>query len=40
MIPIVICKSHPRRAQRIGMGEHRGYSGRLDAIKERLLGFA
>ena len=40
MIPIVVCRSHARRVQRIGMGEHRGYPGRLDARRERLLGFA
>jgi hypothetical protein len=39
-IPIVICKPHPRCAERGGAGDHRGYPGRLDARRERLLGFA
>jgi hypothetical protein len=39
-IPLVVCKPHPRRRRREGMGEFRGYGGRLDAARERLLGFA
>lgn len=38
--PIVLCKPHPRRAKRDGTGQHRGYPGRLDAHRERLIGFA
>ena len=39
-VPIVICRPHPRRGDREGMGEYRGYQGRLDAQRERLIGFA
>lgn len=39
-IPLVLCKPHPRRRRREGLGEHRGYDGRLDAKRERLLGYA
>lgn len=39
-IPIVLCKPHMRRRRRNGTGEHRGYSGFLDARRERLIGFA
>ena len=39
-IPLVLCKPHPRRRRREGLGEHRGYAGRLDAKRERLLGYA
>lgn len=39
-IPIVICRPHERRAKREAIGEYRGYNGRLDAEKERLIGFA
>jgi F420-0:gamma-glutamyl ligase len=39
-IPIVICRPHERRARREGIGAHRGYSGRLDASRERLTGYA
>lgn len=39
-IPLVVCHVHPRRLRRDGLGQHRGYPGRLDASRERLLGFA
>jgi hypothetical protein len=39
-IPLVLCKPHRRRMRRNGTGEHRGYSGFLDARRERLIGFA
>jgi hypothetical protein len=39
-IPLVISRPHARRVKRDGLGETRGYDGRLDASRERLLGFA
>jgi F420-0:gamma-glutamyl ligase len=39
-IPLVVCHPHARRLRREGLGQPRGYPGRLDAARERLLGFA
>lgn len=39
-IPLVVCHPHRRRLRREGLGQARGYAGRLDARRERLLGFA
>jgi hypothetical protein len=39
-IPIVICRPHLRCTRRNGIGAFRGYDGRLDADRERLLGYA
>ena len=39
-IPIVVCRPHQRRMARGGVGRHRGYEGRLDVARERLVGFA
>jgi hypothetical protein len=39
-IPMVICKPHLRRQYREGLGEFRGYSGRLNSDKEPIIGFA
>lgn len=37
---IILCRPHARRIRRTGIGEFRGYSGHLNATKERLLGYA
>ena len=34
LIPIVVCRPAARRSRREGMGEHRGYAGALNAMKE------
>lgn len=39
-IGVVICRPHERRAERGGVGEPRGYQGRLDLGRERLIGYA
>lgn len=39
-IPMVVCRPHERRATREGVGEARGYAGRLDLSRERLVGYA
>jgi F420-0:gamma-glutamyl ligase len=39
-IPLVVCRPHARRLRREGIGEPRGYPGRLDAARERRLGYA
>lgn len=39
-VPIVVCHPHERRASREGVGEARGYPGRLDLARERLVGYA
>lgn len=39
-VPLVICRPHERRARRVGLGEFRGYSGRLDAKREALTAYA
>ena len=39
-VPLVICRPHERRARRVGLGEFRGYNGRLDAGREVLAAYA
>ncbi len=39
-IPLVVCRPHARRVRREAIGEPRGYPGRLDAVRERRLGYA
>lgn len=39
-IPLVICRPHERRVNRTGLGEFRGYHGRLDARREALMAYA
>lgn len=39
-VPIVVCRPHPRRVRREGVGEYRGYKGRLNGANEALTAFA
>lgn len=39
-VPLVVCRPHERRARRTGLGEFRGYNGRLDAKREALAAYA
>jgi F420-0:gamma-glutamyl ligase len=39
-IPLVVCRPHERRINRTGLGEFRGYHGRLDARREALTAYA
>jgi F420-0:gamma-glutamyl ligase len=39
-IPLVICRPHERRVNRPGLGDFRGYHGRLDARREALTAYA